>query len=172
MKNRIVAGLCALVFAIVASVSCTLLPGNDYYKPSFPKQEKAAEIPSEGGLCYFLVKYDLDKADDAESKYDPEIVWKSFRYRIDINGNIGDERIVNTIWEIPVWPIGVKNPGNESEFLFPVPFVMPANDDYADNDIKVDASVDQIYTNSALAHQWGEWELVYTGIQAGKAIAE
>ena len=49
---------------------------------------------------------------------------------------------------------------------------MPANDDYADNDIKVYASVDQIYTNSALAHQWGEWELVYTGIQAGKAIAE
>ena len=172
MKNRIITGLCALVLAVVASVSCSLLPGNDYYAPSFPEQEEAAQIPSDGGLCYFLVKYDLEKADVAESKYDPEIVWKSFAYRIDINGQEGDPRVINTIWDIPVWPTGVDYPGNESEFLFAVPFVMAANEDYADNEIQVYACVDGIYTNSDLAHQWGQWELVYTGIQAGKPIAE
>lgn len=155
------------ILALVALVSCEKVPGNDYYAPSFPKQEKPAEIPAEGGLCYFLVQYQLEKANTVQSKYQPEIVWKSFRYRIDFNAIEGDELIVNTVWDIPAWPYGMANPGNEAEYLYAVPFNMPANQDYASNEVKVYVSVDNVYTNSVLAHEWSAWKLVYEGVQAG-----
>lgn len=124
------------------------------YDVSFPSADDDIIVPSEGGTYFF----EVEAGKETKTSFEDRLL--SFEYRIDIDGDIVDQQIVNiTSFNVRILEGDV----------FKVDFVIPSNESACERDIVVEVlkATDNKYYESHVTADSKEWQVVWRATQSG-----
>ena len=139
-----------------AAAAVLLLNGcfSHIYDVSFPYVDDDVIVPSEGGTYFF----EVEAGKETKTSFEDRLL--SFEYRINIDGEVIDQQIVN---------ISSYNVHIHEGDVFKVDFVIPANESASQRDIIVEVlkAKDNNYYQYHVNADGKEWQTVWRAAQSG-----
>jgi len=149
----------ALILALRCLVGCIPFP-TEVYDPVFDSPAEMDVIPAEGKVLHIPFRYD----------YHTKTVWpmeaRQFKCLLTIGEDSQELGPNEASW---YWDYREAHSNLDAVLII----LIPENDSGQTREVVVKVSIDDLYNNDfeeeeGHTHQWGEWRIVYSGVQEHK----